>query len=141
LCDIDHFKTINDTFGHAGGDDILRAFGARLQEVLRGKVDWVARIGGEEFAIVLPEINCDSAREVARKLRAFVAHTPFNAQGKLLKVTASFGVCGVDLVPPDDTMTAERMLKAADAALYRSKHDGRNRVTSIRGVADVSKAP
>jgi diguanylate cyclase (GGDEF)-like protein len=134
LCDIDNFKTINDGSGHAGGDDVLRQFGARLQGLLRSKVDWVARIGGEEFAIVLPEIGYDGGREVARKLRALVSHTPFNAQGKLLKVTASFGVCGFDLVPPDGSRTAERMLKAADAALYRSKHDGRNRVTSTRGL-------
>jgi two-component system, cell cycle response regulator len=136
LCDIDNFKAVNDTSGHAGGDDILRQFGVRLQDLLRGKVDWVARIGGEEFAIVLPEINYDGAREVARKVRALVAHTPFNAQGKPVRVTASFGVCGLDLVPPDDPKTAERMLKTADAALYRSKHDGRNRVTSSRGFMD-----
>ena len=54
LCDIDHFKNINDTLGHAGGDEVLRQFGGRLQEVLRRGVDWVARIGGEEFAVVLP---------------------------------------------------------------------------------------
>ena len=132
LCDIDYFKSINDTSGHAGGDDILRQFGLRLQEPLRAKVDWVARIGGEEFAIVLPEVGYQGAREVARKLRALVSHTPFNAQGKSLKVTASFGVCGFDLVPADDSKTAERMLKTADAALYRSKHDGRNRVTAAR---------
>ena len=132
LCDIDHFKTINDTRGHAGGDDTLGQFGLRLQEPLRAKVDWVARIGGEEFAIVLPEVGYQGAREVAGKLRALVSHTPFNAQGKPLKVTASFGVCGFDLVPADDSKTAERMLKTADAALYRSKHDGRNRVTAAR---------
>lgn len=133
LCDIDNFKTINDTSGHAGGDDVLRQFGLRLQEPLRAKVDWVARIGGEEFAIVLPEVGYQGAREVARKLRALVSHTPFNAQGKPLKVTASFGVCGFDLVPADDSKTAERMLKVADAALYRSKRDGRNRVTAAQG--------
>jgi two-component system, cell cycle response regulator len=130
LCDIDYFKKINDTSGHAGGDDVLRQFGLRLQSLLRVKVDWVARIGGEEFAIVLPEVRYEGAREVASKLRAAVSHTPFKAQGKLLRVTASFGVCGIDSVPADDAKTAERMLKTADAALYRSKHDGRNRVTA-----------
>jgi two-component system, cell cycle response regulator len=133
LCDIDHFKKINDTSGHAGGDDVLRQFGVRLQELLRAKVDWVARIGGEEFAIVLPEIGYEGAREVARKVRAVVSHTPFSAQGKSLKVTASFGVCGLDLVPREDPKIAQSMLKAADAALYRSKDDGRNRVTATRG--------
>jgi two-component system cell cycle response regulator len=140
LCDIDYFKKINDTSGHAGGDDVLAQFGLRLQGLLRAKVDWVARIGGEEFAIVLPEVPYEGAREVARKLRAFVSHTPFNAQGKALRVTASFGVCGFDHVPADDAKTAERMLKAADAALYRSKHDGRNRVTAAQGAAGGPKS-
>ena len=74
LCDIDHFKNVNDTLGHAGGDEILRQFGERLQDELRRGVDWVARIGGEEFAIVLPETNYEQALEVARKLRAAVAN-------------------------------------------------------------------
>ncbi len=140
LCDIDHFKTINDTSGHAGGDDILRHFGDRLQKLLRRKMDWVARIGGEEFAIVLPEIGYDGACEVARKIQAFVAHAPFNAQGELRKVTASFGVCGLDLVPADAPKTPDRMFKAADAALYRSKHNGRNRVTATRGMTEKTAA-
>jgi two-component system cell cycle response regulator len=134
LCDIDNFKTINDTSGHAGGDDILRQFGVRLQKLLRRQMDWVARIGGEEFAIVLPEIGYQGACEVTRKLRAFIAHAPFNAQGSLLAVTASFGVCALDIVPVENLKTSDRMLKAADAALYRSKHDGRNRVTATRGL-------
>src|SRR5580704_11356014 len=70
LCDIDLFKSINDSLGHAGGDQVLRQFGARLQKQLRRGVDWVARIGGEEFAVVLPESGYDAALEVARKLRA-----------------------------------------------------------------------
>src|SRR6202012_1582560 len=70
LCDIDHFKNVNDTLGHAGGDEVLRQFGARLQQILRRGVDWVARIGGEEFAIVLPETDYEHALEVARKLRS-----------------------------------------------------------------------
>lgn len=141
LCDIDNFKLINDTLGHAGGDDILRQFGVRLQKILRSKVDWVARIGGEEFAIVLPEIGYEGALEVVRKLRAEVAHSPFTAQGKRVRVTASFGICGLDNIPSEGTKTAERMLKTADAALYRSKHDGRNRVTACRELAQAPKTP
>jgi two-component system cell cycle response regulator len=136
LCDIDHFKTINDTSGHAGGDDVLRHFGARLQKLLRGKMDWVARIGGEEFAIVLPEIGYQGACEVARKICAFVGHAPFDVQGKMLKVTASFGLCGFEIVPADDPQTPNRMLRAADAALYRSKDNGRNRVTATQGIPE-----
>jgi two-component system, cell cycle response regulator len=139
LCDIDRFKKINDSLGHAGGDDVLRQFGLRLQKVLRARIDWVARIGGEEFAVVLPEIDGEGACQVARKLRAYIAHTPFSAQGSSLRVTASFGVCGLDHVLQEEPKAAQRMLKIADAALYRSKHDGRNRVTAGRGPAQDPK--
>src|SRR5580692_1275805 len=99
LCDIDHFKTINDTLGHAAGDQTLQQFGPRLQQVLRRGIDWVARIGGEEFAIVMPETAYEPALDVARKLRAAVSHTAFNAGNKSIHVTASFGLCGMDKVP------------------------------------------
>ena len=132
LCDIDHFKNVNDTLGHAGGDEVLRQFGSRLQEVLRRGVDWVARIGGEEFAIVLPETNYDQALEAARKLRSTVADKSFLAQGRHVEVTASFGLCGLEAVPRGARKVAESLVKIADAALYRSKHSGRNRVTATR---------
>jgi two-component system cell cycle response regulator len=132
LCDIDLFKNINDTLGHGCGDDILRQFGARLQEGLRRGVDWVARIGGEEFAVALPETPYEPALEVARKLRATVASSPFVHEGKDVAVTASFGLCGLDCVPAGERELAGRILKIADAALYRSKQAGRNRVTATR---------
>lgn len=134
LCDIDNFKQVNDSRGHAAGDDILRQFGPCLQRLLRAKVDWVARIGGEEFAIVLPELGFTAALDVARKLRALIAHTSFKVQRKPYKLTASFGLCGLDQVPRDGVLLPERMLRAADAALYRSKHTGRNRVTTAQGL-------
>jgi two-component system, cell cycle response regulator len=130
LCDIDHFKNLNDTLGHAGGDQVLRQFGARLQQNLRRGIDWVARIGGEEFAIVLPETSYEQALEVARKLRLAVAKSPFVYDRKNITVTASFGLCGLDRVPAGERQLAQRVLKVADAALYRSKHGGRNRVTA-----------
>jgi len=129
LCDIDLFKSINDTRGHACGDQILRQFGARLQHSLRRGVDWVARIGGEEFAIVLPETGYQQGLDVARKLRAAIAQPPFKTEGKSVDVTASFGLCGLDRVPAGERRLAERVLKIADAALYRSKNAGRNCVT------------
>lgn len=130
LCDIDFFKNANDTLGHAGGDEILKQFGARLQESLRRGVDWVARIGGEEFAMVLPETGYDAALDVARKLRAAVANRAFKVHGRDVDVTASFGLCGLDRVPVGERKLAEQLLKVADAALYRSKNAGRNRVTA-----------
>lgn len=133
LCDIDLFKNINDSLGHACGDAILQQFGMRLQQSLRRGVDWVARIGGEEFAVVLPETAYEPALEVARKLRVAVASTPFLSEvsgGKSVPVTASFGLCGFDVVPSGERTLAERVLKIADAALYRSKQAGRNRVTA-----------
>lgn len=130
LCDIDHFKKINDTLGHAGGDQILQQFGPRLQQVLRRGSDWVARIGGEEFAIVMPETPYAPALEVTRKLRSGLSHTAFKVDKTRVRVTASFGLCGLDRVPAGERRLAERMLKLADAALYASKEAGRNRVTA-----------
>lgn len=130
LCDIDFFKHANDTLGHAGGDEILKQFGLRLQQALRRGVDWVARIGGEEFAVVLPETPYEQALDVARKLRAGVANTAFKVSTRDVDITASFGLCGLDRVPIGERKLAEQILKVADAALYRSKNSGRNRVTA-----------
>jgi two-component system cell cycle response regulator len=130
ICDIDHFKNVNDTLGHAGGDEILRQFGKRLQDELRRGIDWVARIGGEEFAIVLPETNYEQALDVARKLRNAVATNSFAVQSRRVDITASFGMCGLESVPSATRKIAQNLLKVADAALYRSKNAGRNRVTA-----------
>jgi two-component system, cell cycle response regulator len=130
LCDIDHFKQINDTCGHAGGDEILRQFGPRLTQVLRAQVDWVARIGGEEFAIVMPETAFEAGCEVGRRLRRNVEQTPFTIDKAELRITASFGLCSIDQPPRNQSGLAQRLLRVADAALYRSKREGRNRVTA-----------
>jgi diguanylate cyclase (GGDEF)-like protein len=129
LCDIDHFGQLNERLGHPGGDEILQHFGTRLQDALRRGIDWIARIGGEEFAIVLPEIGHQQALEVARKLCNHVASTAFSAQDQKIAVTASFGVCGLERVPVGKKGLSQHILKVADAALYRSKHAGRNSVT------------
>jgi two-component system, cell cycle response regulator len=141
LCDIDHFKNVNDTLGHAGGDEVLRHFGTRLQDELRRGVDWVARIGGEEFAIVLPETNYEQALDVARKLRASVANKNFEAQNRSVEITASFGLCGLESVPLGAREIAENLVKIADAALYRSKNAGRNRVTATTYPSDHGTKP
>jgi two-component system, cell cycle response regulator len=137
LCDIDHFRKINERFGHPGGDKILRQLGARLQQCLRRGIDWAARIGGEEFAIVLPETRWAAAREAATRLRETISGSPFTLERRGVRVSASFGICGIDRVRAGERGLAQRMLKIADAALYRSKKEGRDRVT----VGDFNSIP
>ena len=129
LWDIDNFKGINDSYGHRAGDRVLQSVAGCFVTALRSS-DFVARIGGEEFAVVLPETTYEHALEVARKLRVAVASTPFTYDRKSVEVTASFGLCGLDRVPAGERQLAQRVLKIADAALYRSKNGGRNRVTA-----------
>src|SRR5450755_2522235 len=92
MCDIDHFKQINDSRGHAAGDEVLQQFAARTQKSIRSNSDWVARHGGEEFLIVLPETAHDGAVAVAEKIRNVISATPFSTRAGDARVTASFGV-------------------------------------------------
>lgn len=123
LTDIDKFKIINDRNGHEAGDQALRHF-TRLMQVSRRREDVVSRIGGEEFALILPGSTLESAIKVADVLRGRVEIAPFTYKGKSIPMTASFGVA--TLSPADELMTD--VLVRADKALYRSKRDGRNRV-------------
>lgn len=123
MLDLDHFKRVNDTHGHAAGDEVLKAFTAILQDSVR-KVDSLARVGGEEFAILLPETDCEGARLFAERLRRAVAETPVPLDSGPLTVTTSIGVA---LLDPDDDHP-HRALQRADEALYRAKGSGRNRV-------------
>jgi len=119
--DVDHFKLINDTLGHTVGDMILKAVAERLRECLRDE-DTVARVGGDEFTILIPEIAApDHADRIARKLLDRIAN-PFNIQGQELFITASIGIA----IYPNDGVTPETLLKNADAAMYRAKELGRN---------------
>jgi two-component system cell cycle response regulator len=127
MCDVDHFKRINDTQGHLIGDEVLKWFVAQVQGAVR-HCDWVARYGGEEFVIVLPETNVDSAAVAAEHLRAQLAATTFAAPTGNLSVTASFGVAGWSgNVPPFATLDA--LMGRADEGVYASKAAGRNRVS------------
>lgn len=125
FCDIDHFKQINDEYGHLIGDEVLREAAARLRSQLRGDIDWVVRFGGEEFVVVLPDTGSDNARQVAERLRDAVATTLQLADGRRLQITASLGVA---IWQPGECM--DDWLKRADALLYRAKMHGRNRVES-----------
>ena len=133
ICDIDHFKTVNDSYGHEVGDEVLQEFAARLTHGLRLGEDWVARIGGEEFAVVLPDVASGEAMQIAQRLCDRVRATPYTTAGGALQVTGSFGVSGIE--PQSrrgEGRTSQRaLIKAADAALYESKRSGRNRVTAL----------
>jgi two-component system cell cycle response regulator len=134
MCDIDHFKQINDERGHTAGDDVLQQFTARAQKSIRSNSDWVARYGGEEFIIVLPETPFEGAMAVAEKIRNVIAATPFSTRMGDAAVTASFGVVSTGPNGPDLLLKVDAMIKSADECLYRSKQEGRNR-TSGREIA------
>jgi two-component system cell cycle response regulator len=125
MFDIDHFKQVNDTHGHDAGDDVLRELALRTTNSVRS-VDLVARQGGEEFVVVMPETDLTIAAAVAERLRAAVAMEPFTvkATGQKLTVTISIGVTSAAAGEDD----RDRMLKRADIALYTAKNHGRNRV-------------
>jgi diguanylate cyclase (GGDEF)-like protein len=129
LCDIDHFKSINDTHGHQAGDEVLKSFAAQLLHCTRRGVDWFARYGGEEFLIVLPETGIDDAVRFAEKTRAHIASEKFPTAAGSLAVTASFGVAGSDSVDKQSEVGVDFLIGHADLCLYRSKETGRNRVT------------
>jgi len=125
LIDIDHFKRVNDSYGHLVGDDVLMDVGSLLQSAVRS-VDVVARYGGEEFVIVLPETGLMGATAFAERIRELVEAHPFqHAGGSVLRLTASVGVA---TYPSPGLDTVEDLLATADQALYRAKAEGRNRV-------------
>jgi two-component system cell cycle response regulator len=127
VLDIDYFKSINDTYGHDCGDDVLREFAIRVRKSIRG-IDLACRIGGEEFVVVMPETDMAVAATVAERLRRKIAAEPFPIeQGRrAIDVTISIGIAALE--SPHDT--AAQLLKRADQALYRAKRDGRNRVVA-----------
>jgi len=124
LADLDHFKRVNDTYGHDAGDSVLKAFSEILKSNSR-KSDICGRIGGEEFLLVLTHTTGENAKLVIDRVRVELEATHFNFDGKSLKVTASFGLAGfVGTRAPD----FNRLVAQADAALYSAKRQGRNRL-------------
>ena len=127
MLDFDHFKRINDQYGHDAGDDILREFATRMRKNIRG-MDLICRYGGEEFVVVLPDSDVEAAEAVAERLRIAVADTPFVvANGKhKVSLTVSMGIAGLRLM--GDSVDA--LFSRTDAALYQAKKSGRNRIVS-----------
>lgn len=126
MLDIDHFKNINDTYGHQVGDEVLKTFSERVSQRLRS-FDLVARLGGEEFVVILPDISQDMAFQVAERLRKGIGLKPFEVSSPQspIKVTVSIGAA---MISGMDSLSVEDVLKRADDELYRAKEGGRDRV-------------
>ncbi|MDO8680805.1 MAG: diguanylate cyclase [Acidobacteriota bacterium] len=139
MLDLDHFKRVNDTYGHPAGDEVLRAIAARIRAEIR-PTDRAARYGGEEFVAILPETPAAGARVVAERMRRAVAGAPFRLpDGREIGVTVSIGV----LCCPDDANGSQRVVEHADQALYIAKETGRNRVVLYQETlkAQIEKDP
>ncbi len=127
LVDVDHFKRINDTYGHDVGDEVLREFAVRMATNVRA-VDLACRYGGEEFVVIMPDTDLENAARIAERLRLHVSGSPFRVAGATdpLHVTISVGVASIN----GEADTPEALLKRADAAVYEAKSTGRNQVVS-----------
>lgn len=123
MADLDHFKRVNDTYGHAAGDQVLKAFAKLMSDTLR-KTDIIGRLGGEEFVLLLPETQLDYALVLAERLRQNVNQFALTLAGNCIQFTVSLGVVEVDRHYKD----IETALAQADNALYQAKQHGRNRI-------------
>ncbi|MDD2364888.1 MAG: diguanylate cyclase [Desulfuromonadaceae bacterium] len=130
MCDLDHFKKVNDNYGHQAGDEVLKRSVQNIVHSIRRQIDWVARYGGEEFVIALPETDAEGCVIVAERMRGKIAFTPKGDELSSLKVTASFGT--VTLTPHSHSVrvTAADLIQRADICLYQAKQSGRNCVVS-----------
>ena len=142
VVDVDWFKQLNDRYGHLYGDEVLKRIGSLLQQALRLKDDYAARFGGEEFVILLPRTSHSAAIQVAERLRKMVELAGFPAldpsqspYDPSIKATVS---CGVATAYPTAEDTPERLLEAADKAMYQAKANGRNCVCSAPKIAGLS---
>ena len=133
LIDLDHFKNVNDNFGHAAGDKVLKEFSRLFIENIRG-LDIFGRLGGEEFALLMPETDLDSAYQVSERLRQTIANTLISLEGHSVSVTFSLGLAGY--LHGQDTVAT--LFRRADRAMYAAKHSGRNRVVEWSESLDVN---
>jgi len=122
VCDVDHFKRVNDNYGHLAGDKVLRLIARLISDRLR-ESDFVARYGGEEFVVLMPDTSVDKAHEAIEQVREAIADSPFNFGGQPVQITMSFGVTGIRAADKSH----EDAFQRADDALYQAKQQGRNR--------------
>ena len=125
VMDVDYFKKVNDTYGHAAGDDVLRTVAFVVKNELR-QDDIVARYGGEEFLILLPMTDIHAAQYLVERLRQLIENQKFMFENELISITASFGLTA--MAPHDN---AEQMIDRADKALFKAKNAGRNRIETL----------
>ena len=130
MCDIDHFKRVNDTYGHQCGDEVLKIFVQSITDLIRADTDWLARYGGEEFLLVLPETKLENAYGLAERLRKHIAQKILETAEDKVSITASFGVTGFDASTSANNITAETLINTADKYLYEAKKQGRNKVVN-----------
>ena len=135
MLDIDHFKAINDTYGHLVGDHVLREVGRILSETVRG-TDFTARFGGEEFMVILPQTNEEQSRVLAERLRALIAAAQFSHNGQPFSITVSIGVA---ILVPGTLAKRKELLEKVDQALYQAKNRGRNQVCATMGPTPVER--
>jgi len=133
MVDIDHFKRINDTYGHAIGDDVLKEFASLLKSGIRDQNDWVVRFGGEEFLIYLNAIDLDNVKKRVEKIRKSIEEATFVCDGLDLKITASFGVYSHKISESEVLNTCDYFYKFADLSLYEAKNSGRNCAVFYKG--------
>jgi diguanylate cyclase (GGDEF)-like protein len=132
LLDIDHFKQINDTHGHGVGDVVLTKLTRQITKCLQRATDWCARLGGEEFAIVLEGTQMADANICAERIRRAIENTRIDTPAGAVHITVSIGISGLGGITSRNSATVQSMLEHADTNLYASKAGGRNRVTSAK---------
>jgi diguanylate cyclase (GGDEF)-like protein len=130
LLDIDHFKKINDTHGHGVGDVVLRTLTRQIAQCLHRETDWCARLGGEEFAIVLEHTKIAEAQICAERVRRAIENASIDTPAGAVRITVSIGISGLGRSVDRNSATVQSLLEHADTNLYASKAGGRNRITS-----------
>ncbi len=132
IADIDHFKKVNDQYGHQAGDRVLKTFVDGISGTLRRDLDWIARYGGEEFIIVLPETDLAGAQAAAEKFRSAVAAGETETKQGMVRITASFGIASVAETSDIARVSVDTLINTADRCLYQAKQAGRNRCIGMQ---------